>query len=369
MNVPVLAALLILGLFGGMLLFLELGRRLAVVRRATSPDGGGQGLGAVEGAMFGLMGLLLAFTFSGAAGRFDARRHLIVEEANAIGTAYLRLDLLPPAAQPALRELFRRYVDTRRAADRALPDLPAAQAELDRAAALQGEIWSRAVAAAQTTPTTAATMLLVPALNAMIDISTTRPMAARMHVPPLVFALLGVLALVCSLLAGYGMAVSPSRSWFHILTFAVNRPLPGAAHEWNGEADLAAESPHVDRAHEPARDRPHIGARVLDRHRGVEEEVAARIARCHHHEARAHGGVGQRPRLQLLCPHRCGDQHRREATAPRSPTSRHPPSVARWNMDGGRGVRTPSNRPLTCTDTRGRHERSPHHARHRRRLP
>jgi len=51
-----------------------------------------------------LLGLLLAFTFSGASSRFDARRHLIIEETNAIGTAYLRLGMLPAAAQPALRE-------------------------------------------------------------------------------------------------------------------------------------------------------------------------------------------------------------------------------------------------------------------------
>ena len=59
------------------------------------------------------MGLLIAFTFSGAATRFDGRRQLIGEEANAIGTAYLRMDLLPQAAQPALREDFRNYVDAR----------------------------------------------------------------------------------------------------------------------------------------------------------------------------------------------------------------------------------------------------------------
>ena len=61
------------------------------------------GVGAVEGAVYGLLGLLIAFTFSGAGLRFDHRRSLVVEEANAIGTAYLRIDLLPEDAQPALR--------------------------------------------------------------------------------------------------------------------------------------------------------------------------------------------------------------------------------------------------------------------------
>ena len=65
---------------------------------AVSDRLGAEGVGVIDGAVFALPGLLLAFTFSGAAARFDTRRHLIVEEANAIGTAYLRLDLLPPDA-------------------------------------------------------------------------------------------------------------------------------------------------------------------------------------------------------------------------------------------------------------------------------
>src|SRR5262245_22835515 len=91
------------GLLAGMLVCLELGRRLGVRRLERDPQGALAGLGAVEGAVFGLYGLLIAFTFSGAPARFDARRQLIAEEANAIGTAYLRIDLLAAESQPALR--------------------------------------------------------------------------------------------------------------------------------------------------------------------------------------------------------------------------------------------------------------------------
>ncbi len=87
-----------LALFAGMLLLLDIGRRIGARRRAQDAGGAGAGTGAVEGAVFALLGLLVAFTFSGAASRFDARRALVVEEANAIGTAYLRLDLLPASA-------------------------------------------------------------------------------------------------------------------------------------------------------------------------------------------------------------------------------------------------------------------------------
>jgi hypothetical protein len=220
MNHTFVASVLAFGLFLGMVLLLEIGRCIGVRRLAQDPEGARAGIGAVEGAIFGLMGLLIAFTFSGAASRFDMRRQLIVEETNAIGTAYLRLDLLPAAAQPALRESFRNYVDARLEAYRALPDIQAAKAGLAKASALQAEIWGKAIAACRSADSPSATMLLTPALNQMIDITTTRTMAAQMHPPMVIFAMLVVLALVSSLLAGYGMAGGKARSWIHMVGFA-----------------------------------------------------------------------------------------------------------------------------------------------------
>ena len=221
MDYALSASLFTLGLFLGMLLLLEIGRRIGVRRLAKDAEGARVGVGAVEGAVFGLLGLLIAFSFSGASSRFDTRRQLIVEETNAIGTAYLRLDLLSAGAQPALRESFRRYVDTRLEVYRKLPDIAAAKAELAKANKLQGEIWRQAVAACGakgSQPT--ATMLLLPALNAMIDITTTRTMATQIHPPAIIFVMLFGLALASALLAGYGMAGAKSRSWLHMLGFA-----------------------------------------------------------------------------------------------------------------------------------------------------
>lgn len=208
------------GLFVGMIVLLELGRWLGQRRLGKDEEGARAGLGAVEGAVFALMGLLIAFTFSGAAARFDSRRQLIVEEANAIGTAWLRLDLLPSGAQPELRDLFRRYLDARLAVYEKLPDLKAAHAELGRANALQGEIWTRAVAASQQASTPLVAQV-VPALNQMFDITTTRTMSAQMHPPAIIFVMLGVLALTCAMLAGYAMAGGKSRSWIHSIGFAM----------------------------------------------------------------------------------------------------------------------------------------------------
>ena len=112
MEKALLPLLVAVALFLGLVLVLNAGRRLGARRRKKSP-GPLEGLGAVEGAVFGLLGLLIAFTFSEAAARFNVRRDQIVQEINMIGTAWLRLDLLPAAAQPAIRDHFRRYVDAR----------------------------------------------------------------------------------------------------------------------------------------------------------------------------------------------------------------------------------------------------------------
>jgi hypothetical protein len=215
-----LTLLFVAGLFVGMLALLEAGRRLGQRRQALDGAGAAAGLGAVDGALFALLGLLIAFTFAGAAARFDTRRELIVEEANDIGTAWLRLDLLPDSLQPPIREKFRQYLDARLAAYRAIPDEAKLKEELARSTALQGEIWNLSVAASRVAPNPAATMLLLPALNAMIDITTTRTVAGRTHPPRVIFGLLAAMALACSLMAGYGMAGSPTRSWVHILGFA-----------------------------------------------------------------------------------------------------------------------------------------------------
>jgi len=210
------------GLFLGMLFFLEIGRRVGIRRIKEDSGTAGEGVGAIDGAVFALLGLLLAFTFSGASSRFDTRRQLIVEETNDIGTAYLRLDLLPADARSALRESFRRYLDARIEVYRKLPDIAAAKEQLAKANELQGQIWRQAVAAsrAEGAPP-AAPMLLLPALNAMIDITTTRTMATQMHPPTIVFVMFFGLALAASLLAGYGMTGSKVRSWFHMLGFAL----------------------------------------------------------------------------------------------------------------------------------------------------
>jgi hypothetical protein len=202
-----------------MLVCLEAGRRAGVRRLARDPEMTRLGLGPVEGAVFSLFGLLIAFTFQGAASRFDARRALVAEEANAIGTAWLRLDLLPADRQPALRAAFRDYLDSRLETYRTARVTEAWGSGYARSLALQNRIWTDALAGCAAPPD-ACRLLLLPALNAMIDITTTRLVSTWQHPPGIVYAMLFLLSLGTSFLAGYATAGSRTHSWTHTILFA-----------------------------------------------------------------------------------------------------------------------------------------------------
>ena len=207
--------------FFGILGFLAIGRRIG--QRTIAREGvvGLTSAGSLETAVFAILGLLIAFAFAGALSRFDLRRSQIVDEANAIGTAYLRIDLLPSSAQAPLRETFRNYVDARIATYKKLPDLKAARSELARSQQLQADIWTQAVAATRLPESRpGAEVLMMPALNQMFDITTVRLMAAQMHPPNIIFYMLVGLALASALLAGYQSAGGKAYDWVHQIGFA-----------------------------------------------------------------------------------------------------------------------------------------------------
>ena len=204
-----------------LLAFIELGRKAGRRRLQLEPEGPPAGEGTVEGAVFAMLGLLLAFTFSGAAARFDERRDLIVAEANIIGTAYLRLDVLPVDSQPALRESFRRYLDSRIATYAQFAQGIGPGDNLERSLALQQTIWNQAVAGVRASGSPAATTVVLPAINEMIDIVTTRTMSTKKHPPWIIFALLFAVAMIASFFAGRGMSEGTSRHHLHTFGFAL----------------------------------------------------------------------------------------------------------------------------------------------------
>ena len=190
-------------------------------RRPDLVETSSESAGAVVGAVFALLGLLTAFTFSAAYSRLDSRRQLIVQEVNAIGTAYLRLDVLPSEVQTQLRNEFKAYTLARFAFFQQLTERKGALAELERTTKMQQSIWEKAVAASSGPENSSTRMLLLPALNEMIDIVTTRTAAIMAHPPLPIFLALALIAMACGGMIGYRASTAEQSSLFYEIVFAL----------------------------------------------------------------------------------------------------------------------------------------------------
>jgi hypothetical protein len=206
---PVLQDVLVaVVLMAALLAALEVGFR-AGRRPARAPDrsAGGQ-VGAIQGAILGLLGLLLAFSFAAAGSRFLERQDLIVQEANAIGTAFLRADLLDEPHRSELRNALKRYTEHRIEVSRNLRAgfSPDAAAEIQRHHA---RIWAAASAGVASNPMLMLSVL--PPVNELIDLHSTRVAAANKQLPGLILVLLVACTLLAIGVIGYGCGVSGRR--------------------------------------------------------------------------------------------------------------------------------------------------------------
>jgi hypothetical protein len=214
-----------LSLFALIALSMRFGWFVGRRRLATMGESANEGLGAVDGAIFGMMGLLLAFTFTGAASRFDQRRELVVQETNAIGTAWLRLDLLAAEPREQARDLFRRYLDQRLDVYAKVTDGERTAQSLAAVAVLQTQIWDLAVTQAREDKSQPLVQSLLPALNDMFDIATSRVLATRQHPHPAIIGLLLALVLVSAFLVGFSQAKVTRQSRLHLLGFSLTTAL------------------------------------------------------------------------------------------------------------------------------------------------
>jgi hypothetical protein len=206
-------------LFIAMLVLLEVGRGLGEAQIAKYGEGARTGVGVVDGAIFGLLSLLLGFSFSGAASRFNDRRQLIIKEVNAISTAWQRISLLPSASQPPIRAGFRSYLDAVLSAyEQTTRSDTRERTAITHA---QEEVWTHAMSACLDPNGEKARMLLLPSVNEMFDAVDRERLAREVHSPPMVFATLGIMALGAALYAGYALATGP-RSWFYIIGAAAS---------------------------------------------------------------------------------------------------------------------------------------------------
>jgi len=165
----------------------------------------------IETALLGVIGLLLGFSFSMSAGRFESRRDVMIDEGNAIGTAYLRAGLLADAERDDIRRTLRDYIDARIAIYGAGNDRTRLSEVESQADAAQVHIWRVAAAAVRREPRELPAALLIQSLNEMIDLDSKRAAIFRNRVPPVIPVLLIVTAFLGMAGAGYQSAIAGRR--------------------------------------------------------------------------------------------------------------------------------------------------------------
>jgi hypothetical protein len=178
-------------------------------------------VGAAQSAVAAILGLLLAFTFSMAVSRFETRKLAVVDEANAIGTAYLRASLLPEAQRTQVEADFGRYVDVR--LQLARPDwfTDAGASLRQEATSLQRDLWAAGVAAAQLDQRAVTTGLYVQAVNEFIDSAGRRDAGLRNHVPESVLFMILVVCILAVAIMGYTSGLGEGRSLVAALLVSV----------------------------------------------------------------------------------------------------------------------------------------------------
>ncbi len=182
-------------------------------RLRTSTEATSQIL-TVEAGILGVLGLLLGFTMSMAVTRFDVRKQLVLEEAQAIGTSWLRTQLLPPAEGKEIAGLLSAYTDTRVAPNDGRDIYQQILAARQESARLQSAIWERAVAYAHRDPSPVLAGLLLQSLNQVIDLDAARWMAFKNEVPVTVVYVIALVSLLAAVTVGYAFGLGESRHVF-----------------------------------------------------------------------------------------------------------------------------------------------------------
>jgi hypothetical protein len=217
----IFVSIILLLLIGILWLSVNAGKRYGQKQLARLGGGKLEVVVVVEGAVFTLLALLVAFTFSGAYERFEIRKLHIIEEANAVNTAYKRIDLVAPDFQPALRASFRDYVDAQLQFYKDAGKVLLFKRDLSNSLQLEDKLWQQVLAASKGTqdPSGAVAQLFIPAVNAMFDTETAGMELSRIHPPVAIFLLLLSLAILSGFLAGYSTAESQSQNPLHILSY------------------------------------------------------------------------------------------------------------------------------------------------------
>lgn len=204
-----------------MALMLELGwwigKHCHIKLKQTRPESAE----AIVGSIFGLLALLVAFTFSGASDRFDRHRQLIQSEMSAISTAYSTVDLLKAEDQVVLRKAFINYLDHRIDLYKQPLVFKELSARFDRQAELGNVIWLEAIRAVNGMNAfdREVSKLMLPKVLDMLDAYDNQRLSMRFHPPKVIWISLFTLAIIGALVAGYNMGVEQKRDWVLTMVF------------------------------------------------------------------------------------------------------------------------------------------------------
>lgn len=160
-------------------------------------------LGSISSAMLGLLALILAFSFSMANSRFDTRRSLALDEANTIGTVFLRTEFFPDSIQSGIKSSLKEYLEQRIAFFEAGLDLEKMILHYDQADQHSKAIWNQVTDFAKIDPTLVKTSEIIPALNTMIDLTTSRRAMGEANIPTSIQWFLIILCIASTFLLGY----------------------------------------------------------------------------------------------------------------------------------------------------------------------
>jgi len=213
--------LIAVALFTLLLVVSEIGFRRGRALGSSLGEASKSQLSSFQGAMMGLLALLLGFSFALAESRFETRRHLVVEESNAIGTTYLRSQMLPEPHRTEVAKLLREYIDARLEFFQADVDEDRLKGAMEKSERVQRQLWSQALALAEKDPSPVPTGLFITPLNDVIDLHAERDAARQNHVPEIALWLLAVAAIGSMGLAGYGGGVGGRRNLAHTITLAL----------------------------------------------------------------------------------------------------------------------------------------------------
>ncbi|MBK8549746.1 MAG: hypothetical protein IPL53_01290 [Ignavibacteria bacterium] len=205
--------------FAVMLIFIFLGSRFAKIKRFSKSEFDSNS--SIITAIYSLVALLLAFTFSMAGSRFDSRKLVIVEEANCIGTAVLRADMYADSVRVLFREDFKNYLEARIAYYEAHSNIQKVRESLQSSVLYSDKLWERATKLSMDKDNFVASNQMIPALNSMFDIANTRLHGELYKIPDAIILLLLGLLLIASFIFGFMAESKGIVNWYIAFCFCL----------------------------------------------------------------------------------------------------------------------------------------------------